>query len=147
MVKVQAVRESGVAFERLIAVRRKADAAVPLRLTLHSVLLKDTKPDGAKWDFGPPDPQCRIYINDILVKETVVAQDQFRFLKATEIDCEENDKVRIVVHDRDINFHDHAGDIEFVAKSGLTITKPSRGQIENCDITVRAIPVRLAIRR
>lgn len=139
-VQIRATAESGVTFERIVGLNRSTDAKTPLRGTIHSVTLKPLKPNGWRWDPDAPDPLIKLYVNGVLVKETGV-RNQLRFLDATDFDCRSQDRIRIVVYDRDLLNHDYAGEITFTAEPDLVVTEAT-GQIAGCDITVRAIPLR-----
>jgi hypothetical protein len=146
-VLVRAKANGGSEFERIVGLHRVAAPKIPVRVTLHSLTLKLVKANGWWWDATDPDPFANIYVNDTLVKRTASVTDQLRFLEATSIDCKAGDKVKMVVYDQDVAYDDLAGEIRFTAEPNLTVSKPSEGQIECCDVTVRAIPLRLPVKK
>lgn len=139
---VRATTVSGAVFERVVGLARSDDSQVALRGTIHSVTLSARKANGWRWDGDDPDPFCKVYVGAILAKQTNAVRNQMRFLEATPFDCNVGDSIRVVVYDKDISKHDMAGEIRFVAEPNQTITQPSTGQIEACNITLRPIPIR-----
>lgn len=141
-ISVRATAASGTIFERIVRLARSDDSRIPLRGTIHSVTLSPRKPNGWRWDADDPDPFCKVYVGSILAKQTPAVRNQIRFLDATEFDCTAGDRIRVVVYDQDIAKHDWAGEISFTAEPDETITRPTAGNLEACDITLRPVPLR-----
>lgn len=143
-VRIQAGSACGRVFERIVAIPVSSGPKPRLRGVIHSVTLEPKKANGWRWDADLPDIVCKVYVDDLLVRQTPVVRNQLRCLDATEFDCRAGDRIRIVVYDEDVVKHDMAGEIQFTASPDLHVRRASFGQIEGCDITLRAIPPRAA---
>jgi S1-C subfamily serine protease len=142
---VQVQDAAGLTFDRVIGLPRQADPKTPLRVVIRSIRLKRLKPNGWRWDADQPDPFCKLYVEGLLVQQTPVVKNQYRFMTETAFECKAGDTVRIVVFDEDVARHDWAGEICFTAEAGMEITTPTEGELQDCEISVRAIPLRLPV--
>ena len=142
-VVVRAITPDGLAWQRVVGLDWTEKPPVALRGVLDSITLQRLKPNGWRWDaVDGPDPFCKLYVNGLLVKQTDAVGDQTRFLTETAFECQAGDSVRIVVFDKDLSRHDWAGEICFTAEPGLTVTRPTAGELQDCLITLRAVPLR-----
>jgi hypothetical protein len=139
---VQATTPDGLGWERVVGLNRLERPPVAIRGIIDSITLQRLKANGWRWDADAPDQFCNLYVNGLLVKQTDAVRNQYRFLTETAFDCQAGDSVRIVVFDKDLSRHDLAGEICFTAEPGLTVTRPTAGELQDCEITLRAVPLR-----
>lgn len=144
-IMIQVRTPDGVDWQRVCGLDRMEKPPVALRGVIDSIALQRLKPNGWRWDADAPDPFCKLYVKGLLVKQTDAVRNQYRFLTETAFDCQAGDSVRIVVFDKDLSRHDWAGEICFTAQPGLTVTRPTAGELQNCEITLRAVPLRPAM--
>jgi hypothetical protein len=142
---VRATTPDGLDWQRVVGLDRVEQPPVAVRGVIDAISLQRLKASGWRWDADAPDPFCKLYVNGLLVKQTDAVRNQYHFLTETAFECQAGDRVRIVVWDKDLSRHDLAGEICFTAAPGLTITRPTTGELQSCQITLRAVPLRPAL--
>jgi S1-C subfamily serine protease len=73
------LKPDGFELRYVAGLNRVPQPRIALRGVIHSITLERLKANGWRWDADEPDPFCKLYVNDLLVKQTPAVRNQYRF--------------------------------------------------------------------